>query len=158
MTIFIVILISISLLGSILWIKPSEREQQQMQLRLMARKKALVVQFTHIELPDKWDKSKTKLKVMSYNKFRVKKAPSFTMDVNFYPYEVWKHYLIAEGWYANTPVNLSKKAKDTLSGNLKRFTAIKISTDSVSLYWQEEGEECLVDEINNLLIELEQLS
>lgn len=164
MATFIIVLIVASLLGSILWIRPSNKERQQMQLRLLARKKQLSVQFTHIDLPDKWDKSKTKTKVTAYHKFRAKKQASLTESVNLYPYEVWKHDEVANGWYAsrplssNQPLALSDMAITILQNSHHLFTAIKIEFDCVSLYWNETGEESDIDDINALLQELEKMA
>ena len=155
MATFIIIIIAASLLGSLLWIRPSHKEHMQMQLRLIARKKHLSVQFTHIDLPDKWDKSKTNAKITAYHKFRAKKATSLASAVNLYPYEVWKHDEIVEGWYASLSLPLSQAAQNILRENQTVFTAIRIEYDCVSLFWSEEGTEATVDDISRLLIELE---
>lgn len=157
MTIFIILLIATSLVGSILWIRPSKREHMQMKLRLEARQKHLSVQFTHIELPDKWDKSKTKEIVTSYYKFRTKKAPSFIEEVNLYPYEIWKYQLVADGWYANINLSLSEHSKQTLMKYKEDFVALKLDADCVYLYWNEKLSESIVDDIYELLTELEQV-
>lgn len=157
MATFIIILIAASLLGSVLWIRPSRTERLQMHLRLVARKKHLSVQFTHIDLPDKWDKSKNQKKVTAYHKFRIKKATTLAEPIYLYPYEVWKHEQISKTWYASHSLSLSDFAITVLDKNTAIFSAIKIEFDCLSLYWKEEGTEETVAEISQLLTELEAL-
>ncbi|TBR41799.1 hypothetical protein CBF23_009350 [Marinomonas agarivorans] len=157
MATFIIILIVASLLGSVLWIRPSNTERLQMRLRSVARKKHLSIQFTHIGLPDKWDKSKNQKKVTAYHKFRTKKATSLAEPIYLYPFEVWKHHHITGDWYASHALPLSSTAKNILDQNHSRFSAVKIEFDCVSLFWNEKGSEATVQEISDLLTELEAL-
>ena len=143
------------MLGSILWVMPSKGDQRKMKIRLLARKSQLGVQLTHIELPDRWDKSTTKVKSTAYHKFRVNKLKNLSADVCIYPYEVWKYENLLDGWYANKAINLSDLSKATLRDNADSFKAIIITMDSVSLYWDESGEEGGVENIQSLLNELE---
>lgn len=135
---FIISLISIALFGAILWLKPSHREQKQMQLRLLARKKGLIVRFTQTELPDKWNKSNTKVKVMSYILLRDRKITELLDDVNLYPYEVWKHPAISNKWYASKKISLTSDVAHILDANEKQFASLVMGAESVSLYWYEE--------------------
>ncbi|WP_438464858.1 hypothetical protein [Marinomonas sp. PE14-40] len=155
MTILIVVAIIASMLGSILWVMPSKRDQDRMKIRLLARKSQLGVQLTHIELPDKWDKSTTKVKSAAYHKFRINKLKSMTDEVCIYPYEVWKYENILDGWYANKAFNLSESSQETLKTHFESFKAIIITMDCVSLHWDENGDEDDVEKIQSLLSELE---
>jgi len=155
MTILIVAVIFASLLGSVLWVMPSKGDQARMKMRLLARKSQLGVQLTHIELPDRWDKSTTKVKTTAYHKFRVKKLKSLETDVCIYPYEVWKYNTLIENWFVNSKLNLSESSKLILASKVDSFQAIKITIDSVSVYWDEKGGEEEVEEVKSLLDELE---
>ena len=157
MTILIVVAIIASMLGSILWVMPSKRDQDKMKLRLLARKSQLGVQLTHIELPDKWDKSTTKINVAGYHKFRINKLKSLEKDVFIYPYEVWKYQKRAEDmpWYSSRELNLSKDGMEILNEKVESFKAIAITVDSVSIYWDERGDESDIDSIQSLLNEIE---
>ena len=155
MTIFIVVAIVASMLGSILWVKPSKRDQDRMKLRLLARKSQLGVQLTHIELPDKWDKSTTKVKVTAYHKFRINKLKNLEHGIGLYPYEVWKYEKLTENWFAAVALPLSQKSLELLEDKMNQFKAIKITKDCVSLYWDERGDEDDVTAIQSLLTELE---
>lgn len=155
MTILIVVAIVASMLGSILWVMPSKRDQDKMKIRLLARKSQLGVQLTHIELPDKWDKSTTKVKSAAYHKFRINKLKNFTDEVCIYPFEVWKYENILDGWYANRAINLSESSQETLKNHTQNFKAIVVTADCVSLHWNENGEESDVEKIQSLLSEIE---
>ena len=155
MTILIVVAILASMLGSILWVMPSKRDQDRMKLRLFARKSQLGVQLTHIELPDKWDKSTTKVNATAYHKYRVNKLKHLESEICIYPFEVWKHEEICENWYANRVVLLSEESKNLLKHKFEDFKAIVITMDAVSLYWNERGDEDDVKKIQSLLNELE---
>jgi len=155
MTILIVAVIFASLLGSVLWVMPSKRDQARMKMRLLARKSQLGVQLTHIELPDRWDKSTTKVKTTAYHKFRVKKLKSLESDVCLYPYEVWKYEALTENWFVNRNIDLSEVSKTILASKVESFQAIIITIDGVSVYWDERGGEEEVEEVKSLLNELE---
>jgi len=155
MTILIVAVIFASLLGSVLWVMPSKRDQARMKMRLLARKSQLGVQLTHIELPDRWDKSTTKVKTTAYHKFRVNKLKSLESDVCLYPYEVWKYEALTENWFVNRNIDLSEVSKTILASKVDSFQAIVITIDSVSVYWDERGGEEEVEEVKSLLNELE---
>lgn len=158
MTILIVVAIFASLLGSILWVMPSKRDQERMRMRLLARKSQLGVQLTYIELPDRWDKSTTKVKATAYHKFRAKKLKDLPSDVCLYPFEVWKYENLIENWFVNTQINLSESSKAILMDKVDSFQAIIITIDSVSVYWDERGGEDSVEEVKSLLEELEAIS
>ena len=133
MTALIVVFITLSLMGSALWIMPSKRERQKMSLRMLARKHNLTVQLTSIDLPDKWDKTTEKESVCAYHKYREKPLKSFD-TINVYPYEVWKHNEICKGWYANKPLELSDSSIAILEKSQGIFVALEISDAKVSLY------------------------
>lgn len=156
MTIFILVLVTLSLLGSVLWIMPSQKERAKMALRMEARKHSLLVQFTHLDFPDKWDKTKEKRSVVAYHRHREKKLKPEPEAVRLYPYEVWKHPEVAEGWWASRELSLLEEVVTLLEENQQRFDALEISAHSVVLYWREQGEMKHITQIARLLELLEQ--
>lgn len=156
MTALIVVFITLSLMGSALWIMPSKREREKMSLRMLARKHNITVQLTSIELPDKWDKVTEKESVCAYHKYREKPLKDFS-DINVYPYEVWKHPEVCKKWYASQSFTLSERAISILEKHHGVFVAIEISAAKVSLYWREKGDEETVNEANELIEDLLQL-
>ncbi|MCO4784726.1 hypothetical protein [Marinomonas atlantica] len=151
MTALIVVFITLSLMGSALWIMPTRREREKMALRMQARKHNITVQLTSVNLPDKWDKVKVKeTGLCAYHKYREKPLKDFP-DINIYPYEVWKHESICEGWYANKPISIDSDIGALLEKHHAVFVAIEISANCVSLYWREKGDESTVNDANAII-------
>ncbi|MGO3345453.1 MAG: hypothetical protein ACTIM4_10050 [Marinomonas sp.] len=151
MTVFIVLIITLSLMGSALWIMPPKQERRRMALRMLARKHNLIVQLTSIGLPDKWDKSKEVHKACSYSFYRAKCVEGSVDKVLLLTYDVWKHYQVAPGWWCNRSLSLSDQNKDALALLLPWIIAIEISKESVAVYWHENGGEELVQVMADLL-------
>ncbi|WP_226754201.1 hypothetical protein [Marinomonas algarum] len=112
-----------------------------MSLRMQARKLGLNVQLTSIDLPDKWDKSKNRQKTVAYALYRLKPLKTFTDVVWLLPYEVWKYHLVTTGWWSNETLNLSAEDQQILEEYGDCLTAIQITSDSVTFYWSERGNE-----------------
>ncbi len=151
MTALIVICIVLSLMGSALWIVPPKKERQRMALRMHARQLNLTVQLTSIDLPDKWDKSMTRKKVVSYSLYRAKPLEALVKPVWLLPYEVWKYDSISSAWWASQSMALTNRDKAILTEFEGRLEGIKIQAASVDFYWQEQGDESSVDDIAELL-------
>lgn len=154
MTIFIIVFITLSIMGSALWILPSKQDKQRMALRMLAMKRHLSVQLTSIELPDKWDKSKEVHKVCAYALHRVHPAREITETVWLLSYDVWKYNEVISGWWCNKNIALTDADKSTLASFGQNVVAIEISQGTVTLYWQEEGDEKTVEDIAELLMSL----
>ena len=157
MTALIVVFITLSLMGSALWIMPSKREREKMALRMLARKHNITVQLTSVDLPDKWDKMTTKeSNVCAYHKYRDKTLKDFT-EIKLYPYEVWKYESICKGWFASQPFALSEETAKLLEKHHEVFVAIEVTPSNVSLFWREKGDDSVVEDANAILNALLQL-
>lgn len=157
MTVFIIIFITLSLMGSALWIMPSKQDRQRMELRLHARKKSLTVQLTSIDLPDKWDKSKNKQKVCSYSLYRNKPLKG-KGSIWILPYEVWKYNELTDGWWSSQALSLEVDVLELLKKCRADDHGIFINSQGVFFYWQERGTLEKVDDIASLLEKLESIT
>lgn len=159
MTALIVIFITLSLMGSALWVLPPKKERERMALRMHARKLGLVVQLTSIDIPDKWDKSLDRVKVVSYSHYRAKSNTLLPKSTLLLPYEVWKYHLIADGWWAsNEKIVLTKNVQKLLEQYKDIIISIKITPDMVAIYWREEGDEEILNNLNDVISYLVELT
>ena len=158
MTALIVVFITLSLMGSALWIVPPKQERRRMALRMLARKHSLTVQLTSIGLPDKWDKSKEVHKACGYAFYRAKPVQKITEKTLLLKYEVWKYQMVTEAWWSNSSLALTEQDKKDLAFLSGTVTAIEISRESVVAYWQETGGEEEVEVMGRLLPSLAELS
>ncbi|GAB3475603.1 hypothetical protein [Marinomonas epiphytica] len=157
MTVFIVIFITLSLMGSALWVLPSKGERQKMSLRMQARQHGLSVQLTSIELPDKWDKTTNKQNVCAYSIFRHKAIEFDAREVLILPFEVWKYHELLDGCWVSHGLSLDEKQKKLLKQCVGLFCAIKVTAKTVDFYWHEKGQEADVKKLYDLLSMLEKL-
>jgi len=157
MTALIVIFITLSLMGSALWIMPPKKERQRMALRMHARKLGLTVQLTSIDLPDKWDKSWNRQKTTAYSFYRLKPVTSLPDSIWLLPYDVWKYHAPIEGWWSSELLPLTAESKSVLEKYGPLLTGIKITPDSVSFYWNETGDETALEALADLVFSLVEL-
>ena len=157
MTALIVIFITLSLMGSALWIMPPKKERQRMALRMHARKLGLTVQLTSIDLPDKWDKSLNREKTVAYSFYRLKPVASLPDKVWVLPFEVWKYHALIEGWWSSELLALSAESRGTLEKYGALLIGIKITPESVSFYWDEAGDEVILEELARFVFSLAEL-
>jgi hypothetical protein len=157
MTALIVIFITLSLMGSALWIMPPKKERQRMDLRMHARKLGLTVQLTSIDLPDKWDKSMNRQKTVGYSFYRLKPVTSLPDCIWLLPYEVWKYNALVEGWWSSELFTLAADARKILDKHGALLAGIKIAPECVSLYWDESGDQVVLDELSALIYSLVEL-
>ncbi|MBU1293333.1 MAG: hypothetical protein KJ609_15920 [Gammaproteobacteria bacterium] len=154
MTALIVIFITLSLMGSALWIMPPKKERQRMALRMHARKLGLTVQLTSIDLPDKWDKSMNRQKTIAYSFYRLKPVTSLPDCIWLLPYEVWKYNALLSGWWSSELFALTADAQKALEKYGALLVGVKITPECVSLYWDEAGDESVLDELATLVFSL----
>ena len=157
MTALIVIFITLSLMGSALWIMPPKKERQRMALRMHARKLGLTVQLTSIDLPDKWDKSLNRQKTTAYSFYRLKPINTLPDKIWLLPYEVWKYHASIEGWWSSELLTLTADSKDVLEQYGALLTGIKITPESVSFYWNEAGDEVALEALSRFVFSLVEL-
>lgn len=153
MTALIVVFITLSLMGSALWIMPSKRERQKMDLRMQARKLGITVKLTSINLPDKWDKVTEATSVCAYHVYREKPLKEFD-EFTLYPYEVWKHPELCKGWFSSKNIDLSDPIKDKLALHHEVLVALEVTSERVSLYWNEKGDESVVKDAHEIMAAL----
>lgn len=158
MTALIVIFITLSLMGSALWVLPPKKERERMALRMHARKLNLIVQLTSIDLPDKWDKSRNTHKVAAYSYYRLKPQLSLPNEIVLLPYDVWKYHNLVDGWWSSELFELTEDSKGILKKYSDLLVGMKITPDSVSLYWHELGDEDELEELNKLIVDLVKIS
>jgi len=154
MTALIVIFITLSLMGSALWVLPPKKERQRMALRMHARKLGLTVQLTSINLPDKWDKSMNSHKVAAYSYYRLKPVMSLPDRILLLPYEVWKYDSVVDGWWSSKALNLTKASKLILREQGALLVGIQVTKNCVSLYWNEGGDEDALESLSKLVFSL----
>ncbi|WP_417560011.1 hypothetical protein [Marinomonas sp.] len=154
MTALIVIFITLSLMGSALWIMPPKKERQRMALRMHARKLGLTVQLTSIDLPDKWDKSLNRQKTVAYSFYRLKPVASLPDCIWLLPYEIWKYNALLDGWWSSELFVLTPDAQKILEKHRALLVGIKITPEFVALYWDEAGDELVLDELAELVFSL----
>lgn len=157
MTALIVIFITLSLMGSALWIMPPKKERQRMALRMHARKLGLTVQLTSIDLPDKWDKSLNRQKTVAYSFYRLKPVASLPDCIWLLPYEIWKYNALLDGWWSSELFVLTADAQKILEKHRALLVGIKITPEFVALYWDEAGDELVLDELAELVFSLVEL-
>lgn len=157
MTALIVIFITLSLMGSALWIMPPKKERQRMALRLHARKLGLIVQLTSIDLPDKWDKSLNRQKTTAYSLYRSKPVASLPEKVWLLPYEVWKYNALSNGWWSSDSITLTEDSRHVLDTYGDLLTGIKITPESVAFYWNENGDEGALEAMAKLVTALAEI-
>lgn len=150
MTALIVVFITLSLMGSALWIKPSRRDREIMTLRALARKHSLLVQLTSVALPDKWDKVTTKVSVCAYRKYRAKPLRELS-GVTLYPYEIWKHNALGQYWFASREIELDAETVRLLERYHDIFEAVEVAPEGVSIFWKERGDERTIQDIDQLI-------
>ncbi|TDP00018.1 hypothetical protein [Marinomonas balearica] len=151
MTALIVILITVSLMGSALWVMPSKRERQKMALRMHARKCQLTVQLTSLDLPDKWDKVTNSQKTCAYRYIRPKKLKNFGDTILITPYEVWKYVSINPSWWVSRNIPMTDAVLNGLDVIDGAAIAVEVTDSVVSVYWNEKGDEKTVESISELL-------
>lgn len=150
MTALIVVFIVVSLMGSALWIMPSKREREKMDLRMLARKLGMTVKLTSINLPDKWDKVTESKKVCAYHIYRDKPLKEFD-EVNIYPYEVWKHPELCNGWVSSKEIDISNDVKGKLEQRHGALVSLQVTADRVSAFWHENGDSSAVNDIKLIM-------
>ncbi len=158
MTALIVIFITLSLMGSVLWALPPKKERQRMSLRMHARKLGLTVQLTSIDLPDKWDKSMNRHKVVAYSLYRAKPQVLLPDEILLLPYEVWKYHALVSGWWSSNGIILTEDLKVNLDKYGYLLKGIKIKPEGVFLYWNEDGDEAMLDALSKVIFSLAEIN
>lgn len=128
-----------------------------MALRNQARQLRLSVQLTSIDLPDKWDKSRSRTQTVGYFYHRPKAKASMSNAIWFLPYDVWKYRCATKSWWCSGDLALSEASQRKLEQLGHLLVGIKLSKESVSFYWDEDGEPEDLVVLAGLVFELAEL-
>lgn len=158
------ILVLLSLIGSVMWIKPSPRERMQSQMRLHARKAGLVVQLATLETPRaRGETEPSQLRLTAYRRLRTEQARGRV------PLGVWQVFRIENiaseglpsGWSwkqgerSLAPAQLAS-LNQTLEALPRSVLALEGNPQQLSLYWREEGGCERVDQLAQQLRQLQE--
>ncbi|WP_191603343.1 hypothetical protein [Marinomonas algicola] len=157
MTIVILVFITLSLMGSVMWIMPSKRDKEKMSLRMAARQYQLTVQLMKVEIPDKWDKTTESIDSCAYRLHRVKEKKSITSVIRLLPKEIWKYDLVCDGWWSSEPIEISEQSINHLRQIGTSIDSIEVSSNSITCFWQERASKEDVATLASLLNELKEV-
>jgi len=163
----IIVLIMLSLIGSMMWVMPSPRQRFQSKLRLDARKLGFQVQLSRLEIPRA--KGEMESEVINMPAYRMLRGK---LDRN--AKEQWVEWMVArvdamaadglpEGWsWSKGERSLSAAKLNVLSDWLKQLPEEVIAVEStaihLTLYWREPEHAGALDELaenaNQLLAEM----
>ena len=152
----IIVLIMLSLIGSMMWVMPSPRQRFQSKLRLDARKLGFQVQLSRLEIPRaKGEMESEVINMPAYRMLRGKLDRSSK--------EQWVEWMVArvdamaadglpEGWsWAKGERALSVQKLNVLSTWLKQLPKEVVAVEStaihLTLYWREPEEAGALDEL-----------
>lgn len=153
---FIVALVVASLIGSIMWVMPSPRQRYQAHLRLKARKLGIQVQLARVELPRA--RGETEPEVRTIPAYRI---PRTNLERNerdsWTPWEVLRvdtldNEGLIEGWsWSKGQGVLSPVAVERINAVLSQLSddvlGIESTPLSLTLYWDERGDESRLDDL-----------
>lgn len=145
----IIILVMMSLVGSMMWVLPSKRERFQAQLRQLAMRKGFSVQLAQVKPP----RASGQIEQESFNS-PVYRLPRTNISRNeregFIQWQVYKQTALAaeglpEGWcWGEGERQLSAAQLQLLLGVIERLPegVVAIESDPVhlSVFWDERGE------------------
>lgn len=163
----IIVLIMLSLIGSMMWVMPSPRQRFQSQLRLEARKLGFQVQLSRLEIPRaKGEMESEVINIPAYRMLRGKLDRSAK--------EQWVEWMVArvdamaadglpQGWsWAKGERSLNPVKLNALSDWLNQLPEEVVAVEStaihLTLYWREPERAGALDELgekaNQLLMEM----
>lgn len=161
----IIVLIMLSLIGSMMWVMPSPRQRFQSKLRLDARKLGFQVQLSRLEIPRaKGEMDSETINMPAYRMLRGKLDRSAK--------EQWVEWMVArvdamaadglpKGWsWSKGERTLSAPRLDALSDWLTQLPTEVVAVEStaihLTLYWREPERAGALDELaekaNQLLV------
>ena len=162
----IIIIVMMSLIGSMMWVMPTKRQRFQAQLRQQAMRMGFSVQIAQVQPP----RASGELEKQSFN-MPVYRLPRMNMNRSereaFVNWQVYKQQALAseglpDGWcWGEGERSLSETQLEMLNNMLQQLpeSARAVESDPVhlSVYWGEEGDssdlEKLMDTMNVLITE-----
>lgn len=156
----IIILIMMSLIGSMMWVMPTPRQKYQAKLRLQAKQIGFRVQLERVTLPRaKGEMEPETTTVTAYRLIRNRrdKKPAQTHT----PWTVYRIAAVADlglpqGWsWGLGEKTLSQPQLDMLADIIEAMPddvlAIQSNPVEVGVFWSEEGGEAMLDLIKTQL-------
>lgn len=154
----IIVLIMMSLIGSMMWVMPTPRQRFQSKLRLDARKYGFQVQLSHLTLPRA--KGEVEPETVSIPAYRLLRGDSVDRKER----DLWIEWKVArvealaneglpKGWaWIKGERTLSNRQLTWLSSALEAFpeevVAVESSALHIMLYWREPEREGALDELH----------
>lgn len=156
----IIILIMMSLLGSMMWVMPSPRQRFLAKLRQQASKHGFQVQMVRMTPPRAAGQMKPE--TLTATAYRL---PRYNLEKahrnNFTEWQVFRQIAVAneglpEGWcWGSGERCLNEQQLAVLNALIEQLPAGVSSVEStpvhISLYWDERGDENSLDEFQTLL-------
>ncbi|MBV0931950.1 hypothetical protein [Marinobacterium weihaiense] len=154
----IVVLIFISLTGSVLWIRPTPRQRHQGELRMHARKLGIQVQLTRVELPRaRGEVEGESVLVAAYRFLRTNLERGDRerwIDWHIHRLDTLDQAGLAEGWSwiggtgALPPAGLAR-LNALLQAVPEDVIGIESTAQHLTLYWRERGEIEALDHLHS---------
>ncbi|MDF2182916.1 hypothetical protein [Neptuniibacter sp. CAU 1671] len=156
----IIILIMMSLIGSMMWVMPTPRQKYQAKLRLQAKKIGFRVQLERVTLPRaKGEMEPETTTVTAYRLIRNRRDKKLAQA--HIPWTVYRISAVADlglpqGWsWGLGEKTLSEPQLDMLTEIIEAMPddvlAIESSPVEVGVFWSEEGGEAMLDLIKTQL-------
>lgn len=155
----IIVLIVMSLIGSMLWVMPSPRQRYQADLRMRARKAGIQVQLARLELPRA--KGETEGETLSVPAYRFLRQNLDRQEKeNWQRWEVLRLETLNQeglpaGWsWRDEHMALQGSALATVHALLEQLPDDVLAVEStplhLTLFWQERGEADRLETLKSL--------
>ncbi|WP_299196880.1 hypothetical protein [uncultured Amphritea sp.] len=156
----IIVLVMMSLLGSMMWVMPSPRERYLAKLRQQASRRGFQVQIVRAKPPRA--AGQVEPEVMKATAYRL---PRYNLDkkhrANFIEWQIFRQIAVAdeglpEGWcWGVGERRLNEKQLAMLNLLISQLPEGVASVEStpihISLYWNEKGGEEVLEQLHALL-------
>lgn len=158
----IIILIVLSIIGSMLWMMPSARERMQAEMRQKAMTSGLRVQMVKLKCPRATGEAEAEERDMIAYRLP-RKNLSKSEQQNFSGWQIFKLNTLAirglpEGWCWSKGEGEHDQHLSLIASVIAELPvgsfSIESKTDAVSLYWTEGSGEKMVDSIIKTLSQL----
>jgi len=156
----IIILIMMSLLGSMMWVMPTKRQKYQAALRMKAKKLGYQVQLEHVTAPRAKGEMDAEARDMTV--YRLLRHGLDQQEKNtFNSWQIFRVESIADtdlssGWsWSRGERTLNSTQLEHLNKILAKLPSGVFSLESspvyIGAYWDEEGGEKVLEELKTLL-------
>ncbi len=156
----IIIVIMMSLIGSMMWVMPTPRQKYQAALRMKAKQMGFLVQLERLKAPRAKGEMEPESRDMTAYRV-IREGLSREEKNNFKTWQIFRIESISDiglpsGWsWSEGERTLSEKQLDKLAQVISKLPAGVFSLEStpihVGVYWNEEGGDEALAEIKALL-------